>query len=176
MHSLSSRRRGVGIGEVLVVVFGILVIAGAAFSYVSIANTGEGITSSTQVTTGSGTSASGTSASTTASNTNSGTSSGGGSTVLVIMPNGVGSSQSLNFEPSRVVVVVGVNNTVVWTNNDTAAHTVTSTAVPSGASTFNSGNMAAGAIYNYTFTTPGSYNYTCTYHAWMRATVVVKQG
>jgi plastocyanin len=152
-----------------VVFFGILVIVGAAFSYLSVASSSGG---ATQVTSGSGSS----SLSTSASSTSCGTSSGGASKPLVIMPNGVGTSQSLNFEPSCIVVIIGVNNTVTWTNNDTAAHTVTSASVPSGASGFNSGNMNAGAVFTYTFTTPGSYNYTCVYHAWMRATVVVKQG
>jgi plastocyanin len=57
---------------------------------------------------------------------------------------------------------------VKWTNNDAIAHTVTSN---TGA--FDSGNMAAGATYSYTFSTAGTYNYHCTYHSGMTGTVMV---
>ena len=103
----------------------------------------------------------------------SGGSADSGGTVSVSMPSGVGSSQSLSFEPEVIHVVVGVNNTVVWTNADTVPHTVTSTSVPNGAQKFNSGNMNASAVFQYTFTVPGNYTYTCIYHFWMRGTVVV---
>jgi plastocyanin len=76
---------------------------------------------------------------------------------------------SVYFSPQIMTVVVGVNNTVTWTNNDIAAHTVTS---DTGA--FNSGNIAAGARWSYTFTTPGTYSYHCSYHPWMTGTVIVK--
>ncbi len=76
---------------------------------------------------------------------------------------------SVYFSPPTIVVVIGVNNTVTWTNNDIAAHTVTS---DTGA--FNSGNIAAGATWSYTFTSAGTYGYHCSYHPWMTGTVIVK--
>ena len=75
------------------------------------------------------------------------------------------------FTPDTITVVLGVNNTVVWTNDDTAPHTVTAN---NGA--FTSGNLAPGQTFSFTFTTPGTYTYHCTYHPWMVATVIVKAG
>ena len=90
------------------------------------------------------------------------------SKVMVSMPDGVGSNESLNFAPTSIVVVIGVNNTVSWVNNDMLHnHTVTSTAVPTGAITFNSLNMVRNAVFTVTFTTPGVYEYVCSYHPWM---------
>ena len=62
---------------------------------------------------------------------------------------------------------------MVWTNNDSAHHTVTSV---SGNGSISSGDMAPGATFNYTFTAPGTYKYNCNYHSWMSGTVVVKAG
>lgn len=77
------------------------------------------------------------------------------------------------YHPATVVVVIGVNNTVEWINDDSASHTVTATSVPSGAQMFDSGNLAPGQTFNYTFTVPGNYTYHCRYHPWMVGTVVV---
>jgi len=65
---------------------------------------------------------------------------------------------------------------VTWTNDDLSAHTVTSTSVPSGAATFNSGIISAGQTYTMTFTVPGTYEYDCSLHLWMKGTIVVKSG
>jgi len=90
---------------------------------------------------------------------------------------GVGPSAAPGFSPENVTVVIGVNNTVTWTNKDTdnggTDHTVTSLSVPSGAASFDSGIMKEGANFTETFTTPGTYEYHCTLHAWMTGSVVV---
>jgi plastocyanin len=75
------------------------------------------------------------------------------------------------YSPDNVTVVLGVNNTVVWTNNDISPHTVTA-----NDGSFYSGAIAAGGSYSYTFTKPGVYEYHCTYHPWMIGTVTVKAG
>jgi plastocyanin len=95
----------------------------------------------------------------------------GGSSVSVSMPNGVGTSQGLNYVPASVTVAKG--GSVVWKNNDPVPHTVTATSVPSGAARFDSGNMNPNATYTVTFTVSGTYNYVCSYHPWMHGTVVV---
>jgi len=82
---------------------------------------------------------------------------------------GSADSVSYSFSPVQVTVVIGVNNTVTWVNNDNAAHTVTASD-----GSFDSGNIGAGGIYTHTFTTPGAYRYFCAYHAWMVGTVVVE--
>jgi len=63
----------------------------------------------------------------------------------------------------------------MWTNNDSAPHTVTATSVPNGETKFNSGNLNSGATFTYTFKVPGTYRYQCTYHYWMQGTIVVEQ-
>jgi plastocyanin len=90
--------------------------------------------------------------------------------VVVTMPAGVGSSNTLNYAPPSITVVIGINNTVTWVNKDQAIHTVTATD-----NSFNSGNILPGASFTYTFTTPGTFTYSCIYHSWMKGTVVVKQ-
>ena len=95
----------------------------------------------------------------------------------VSIPNGASADQSTpGFVPDTVTVVVGVNNTIVWTNNDVGAHTVTSTTIPSGAKSFNSALMAPNAVYWQTLTVPGTYHYICSLHGWMKATIIVKSG
>ena len=82
-------------------------------------------------------------------------------------------SNAPGYLPDRIVLLIGVNNTVTWTNDDSAAHTATSTSAPSCAS-FDSGNLNSGATYTHTFTAPGTYRYACRYHGWMTATIVVE--
>ena len=98
---------------------------------------------------------------------------GGGTAAsgTVIMPLGVGSNQAYNFNPVTITVVIGKNNTVSFINKDSAPHTVTA---DGGA--FDSGNMAVGATWTYTFNTAGNFSYHCSYHSWMKATVVVLSG
>lgn len=90
-------------------------------------------------------------------------------TSFVSILSGSADSYSISFSPIEVTVVIGVNNTVTWVNNDNAAHTVTSRD-----GSFGSGNMGSGSSYTYTFTTPGTYRYYCAYHSWMIGTVVVE--
>ncbi len=76
--------------------------------------------------------------------------------------------QNFNFSAPNVVIHVG--DTVQWTNNDSTAHTVTST----DGGPLSSGNLVTGSVYSYTFTKAGSYAYKCTYHPSMVGTVVVQ--
>ena len=91
-------------------------------------------------------------------------------TFLSILPGSANPGTTITFAPQNITVVIGVNNTVQWTNNDTAAHTVTSR--PGDPTTFTQ-VLAPGATFVYTFTTPGVYNYYCTFHSWMHGTVTV---
>ena len=74
------------------------------------------------------------------------------------------------FTPDTITLVIGVNNTILWTNNDASVHTATSDT----AGVFDSGPLNQGQTYQFTFTTAGTYTYHCTYHAWMQGTVIVK--
>lgn len=94
------------------------------------------------------------------------------STVMVSIPSGagVGQASAPGYSPATIKVVIGVNNTVTWTNNDSVHHTVVSL---SGNGSLSSGDMAPGATYSYTFNAPGTYDYHCIYHSWMAGTVIV---
>ena len=89
------------------------------------------------------------------------------------MIQGAGSNTSIGkaYVPDPLTVVVGVNSTVDWVNNDNAPHTVTA-----NDASFDSGNVAPGQSFTFTFTTPGMYQYHCIYHPWMTGTVIVKAG
>jgi len=105
----------------------------------------------------------------------SGTPSGGGGTspvagVKIIIPSGVNLNHALDFTPSTVVLVIGVNNTVVWRNNDNVIHTASGTNFTG----FTTGNIQPGASASYTFNTAGTYPYHCIYHPGMVGTVIVK--
>jgi plastocyanin len=92
---------------------------------------------------------------------------------MVSVPQGAGNqSGAPGYSPDEIAVVIGVNNTVTWTNNDNVHHTVTSA---SGNGSLNSGDMAPGATYTFTFSFPGTYDYHCVYHSWMTGSVVVKE-
>jgi plastocyanin len=83
---------------------------------------------------------------------------------------------SPGFGPDTTTIVVGVNNTVIWTNNDVAGHTVTFTSVPNGAKVSNSELMAPNDTFTQTLTVPGTYHYICSLHSWMKGTIIVKSG
>jgi plastocyanin len=72
------------------------------------------------------------------------------------------------FDPSSITIEAG--GTVTWTNTGNATHTVTS-----DDGTFNSGNIASGGTYSFTFDTPGTYTYHCSIHPNMTAEVVVTE-
>ncbi len=76
--------------------------------------------------------------------------------------------QGFAFEPATIEVAAG--DTVTWTNNDSAGHTVTQS--PSG-SGFNSGPLSQGGSFSQTFDTPGTFEYFCEFHANMTGTVIV---
>ncbi len=71
-----------------------------------------------------------------------------------------------DFLPEDLTINVG--DTVVWTNNDDSPHTVTA-----DDDEFNSGNLAEGATWSYTFTEAGTYDYHCNYHSSMTGSVTV---
>jgi plastocyanin len=79
------------------------------------------------------------------------------------------SMKSIAFQPSRIEITVG--STVAWTNNDAVEHTVTAID-----RSFDSGNIAPGATWQYTFTRPGTYQFFCVVHPFMKGVVIVKEG
>jgi len=71
------------------------------------------------------------------------------------------------FNPGPVTVVIGVNNTVTWTNEDAVTHTVTA-----DSGSFNT-SVPAGKTFTHTFTTAGNFTYHCSIHTYMKGTVRV---
>jgi len=76
------------------------------------------------------------------------------------------------FIPSTVTI--GVGEEVTWSNDDTAAHTVTSGSAAAGPDgNFDSSLFMAGTTFSWTSEAEGEYPYFCMVHPWMVGTVVV---
>ena len=74
--------------------------------------------------------------------------------------------QGMQFQPASLTAAVG--DTVVWTNKDIVPHTVTDKGV------FDSQSLASQQAWKHTFDTPGQYEYGCTFHPTMTATIIVQ--
>ena len=88
--------------------------------------------------------------------------------VVVDIPN-LGGYEYAQYTPAQITVILGVNATVAWTNHDVIIHNMIAT---NGA--FNSGDVAPGSTFVFTFTQAGTYTYYCSYHASMSGVVIVK--
>ncbi|RDJ32639.1 MAG: hypothetical protein DWQ18_06670 [Crenarchaeota archaeon] len=101
----------------------------------------------------------------------------GPKTVNVSMPQGSGipGCEETNecYIPASVSINVG--DTVHWTNDDAAAHTVTSGSPSAGGpdGKFDSSLMSPGATFDVTFDEKGSVDYFCIVHPWMVGNVNV---
>jgi plastocyanin len=78
------------------------------------------------------------------------------------------SIQNFAFSPGSLSISVG--DTVKWTNNDSAAHTVTS---DTGAE-LQSSQIGQGGTYQHVFHTAGSFVYHCSIHTTMHGSVTVQ--
>ncbi|HSD58385.1 MAG TPA: cupredoxin domain-containing protein [Methanotrichaceae archaeon] len=87
---------------------------------------------------------------------------------LPVLQNQTVSVEIENFIFDPDVITVPAGTTVVWTNLDSAPHTVTSTR-----GIFDSGVMDEGESFSYTFQDPGTYDYYCLLHPYMKAKVIV---
>jgi predicted secreted protein with PEFG-CTERM motif len=81
------------------------------------------------------------------------------------------------FIPAEVTVDVG--GEVTWSNDDTAAHTVTSGDLnvdPDNVGTvFDSSLFMAGKTFSHKFDAAGEYPYFCMVHPWMTGKVIVQE-
>jgi plastocyanin len=73
---------------------------------------------------------------------------------------------NISFSPASVQVKAGT--TVVWVNKDSVQHTTTS-----DTNVWDSGLMAEGSTFSYTFTQPGTYKYYCKPHSALDMTGVI---
>jgi plastocyanin len=78
------------------------------------------------------------------------------------------------FVPPEVTINVG--DTVIWTNDDSATHTVTSGDVNDPGTwgqAFDSGLGIPRSTFEHTFDAAGEYPYLCQLHPWMTGKVIV---
>ena len=74
------------------------------------------------------------------------------------------------------VVNVNIGDTVTWSNDDTAAHTVTSGTAGDSESVgaiFDSSLFMVDAVWSWTFDEAGTFDYFCMVHPWMAGQVIV---
>ncbi len=77
------------------------------------------------------------------------------------------------FVPFEVTVDVG--GVVTWSNDDSAAHTVTAGSAADGPSgVFDSSLFMAGTTFSHTFEAEGEFPYFCMVHPWMEGIVTVQ--
>jgi plastocyanin len=75
--------------------------------------------------------------------------------------------EGMQFSPADLTVKPG--GTIVWTNTDIVAHTVTST---TGA--FDSSLIPPGGTWKYVVKKTGAFGYKCSYHPTMTASFKVR--
>ena len=68
------------------------------------------------------------------------------------------------FNPSSLNVNVGDIVEWVWVQG---SHTTTSSTIPAGSTSWDEPINSGNQTYSYTVSTPGTYNYVCTFHAGM---------
>lgn len=91
----------------------------------------------------------------------------GGASSSVSIPVGASALGNNAFAPDDVNVAVG--STVTWMNVDSVSHTSTS-----DAKGWDSGIVAPGAQFSFTFQSAGTFQYHCAIHPGMVGTVVVR--
>ncbi len=75
-----------------------------------------------------------------------------------------------NFAFAPATLTVHAGSTVTWTNRDEEPHTVVA-----NDGSFHSPGMGSQATFSYTFAKAGTFDYVCSIHPFMHATVVVTQ-
>ncbi len=76
------------------------------------------------------------------------------------------------FIPYKVLLTVG--DEVTWSNDDSAAHTVTAGSAEDGPSgLFDSSLFMAGTTFSHKFESKGEFPYFCMVHPWMEGVVIV---
>jgi len=74
------------------------------------------------------------------------------------------------FSPASITVKKGT--AVTWTNKDAVTHTVTENDEQKGP---DSGDLASGKTYSFTYDTVGTFKYHCAIHPNMTGTVTVTE-
>lgn len=72
------------------------------------------------------------------------------------------------YEPAVLTVKLGTK--VTWANTGAVVHTVTA----GDRKAFDSKNIGPKASFSWTFESAGTFAYFCTYHPWMKGTIIVQ--
>ncbi len=94
--------------------------------------------------------------------------------VAVVIPEGAGIQQEgqIYYDPEALQISVGT--TVLWINEDSAMHTITSGNSQKGPNgVFDSDLIAGGDSFEFTFASSGKEDYYCIVHPWMIGSVEV---
>lgn len=75
--------------------------------------------------------------------------------------------QGFAFAPAALTISAG--DTVVWSNQDSVAHTVTA-----NGGEFGSSQIPSGGAYSHRFSASGSFPYHCSIHPQMHGTITVQ--
>jgi len=97
-------------------------------------------------------------------------------TVEVSIPSGTSVPGCEETNECYIPKTVSINagDTVSWSNDDTAAHTVTSGSAADGPSgMFDSSLLIAGGTFEQTFDASGTLDYYCMVHPWMTGSIQV---
>lgn len=79
--------------------------------------------------------------------------------------------QTFGFRPKQLAVPVGTR--VVWTNDDEVEHTVTAVADSGTTPQFSGVLEGKGKTFSFSFDRPGTFNYQCARHTFMRGEIRV---
>ena len=97
-------------------------------------------------------------------------------TVEVSIPSGTSVPGCEETNECYIPKTVSINagDTVSWSNDDTAAHTVTGGSAADGPSgMFDSSLLIAGGTFEQTFDASGTLDYYCMVHPWMTGSIQV---
>jgi plastocyanin len=96
-----------------------------------------------------------------------------GTMIIKIVKDASDPNNAIHLVPFFIKISEG--DSVIWKNEDTAIHTITS-GTPEGensGSLFDSSYIAAGKSFKHTFSKSGEYDYYCTLHPFMTGQIVV---
>ncbi len=98
------------------------------------------------------------------------------STILkVSIPSGAANKEVTEYFVPKTITIKTLDS-ILWTNQDLASHTVTSgLAEKGGDGMFDSGLIPAGKSFQFEFKKAGTVDYFCMVHPWMTGQVIVKE-
>lgn len=97
-------------------------------------------------------------------------------TIIKMIPGSALEAQQDNFVPKLVNIQLGIDNHLIWINDDDVAHTVTPDhrAKDSYSGEFGStGVVLPGESYEFLFTEDHEIEYHCTPHPWMKGKIII---